>query len=177
MNNFIKDEESLIRLSQEGNEEAFTELMQGTRRKIYAICKQIIGDQELAEDCTQETYIKAFKNIQSFRKESRFSSWLYRIAVNVCINAIRKQKSLHESASPVFEKAIKYEPIEDMVIHQALEEGMQALSSKHRKVFEMYELEGLTHNEIAKRLKIPSATVRSRLHYARKKMKDWLNKY
>jgi RNA polymerase sigma-70 factor, ECF subfamily len=189
-NNISKEEQDLIRKSQAGDEDAFAELIRRYRRKIFQLCYQIIGDREQAEDVTQETFIHAFQHLHTFKMQARFYTWIYRIAINLSINTIRKQQrgrakaSLTDYAyqteagqSYLERKQQNLEPFELKEIHEIIERGIKSLSPEHRQVLTMFDLDGMTHEEISRQLHLKSGTVRSRLHYARKKMKAFLSSY
>jgi len=184
------DEKQLIEQSKQGDEAAFAELVRRYRRKIFFLCKQLIGDQELAEDITQETFIQAYRHLNNFKMQSKFYTWIYRIAVNLCINLIRKKQTQKTTAllsdlSYTTEKSHdfltkmqqKVESVETKELHDAIEKGLGFLSPEHKEVLVLYDIEGLSHKEIAKKLNTNEGTVRSRLHYARKQMQKFLKTY
>jgi len=186
--NDIPEETELILKSQQCNEAAFSELMRRYRRKVLTLCTQIINDRGIAEDVVQETFISAYRHLKSFKMNARFYTWLYRIAVNLSINAIRKQQSQKakttltdfayttESGRNLLEtQHLPSEELELQEIHDLIEEGLRTLTHQQSEVIRLYDLEGLSHQEIATRLKIRAGTVRSRLHYARRKMRRFLS--
>jgi len=182
------NETELILKSQQGDEEAFAELVKRYRRKIMTICFQIIGDKELAEDAMQETFISAFRHLPSFKMHARFYTWLYRIAVNLSINILRKKKIqtlktftsdfnlLAETKQTAFEtKSHILEELEFKEIHEIIENGLKMLSWQQQEVLRLFDIEGLSHNEIAELMHIKPGTVRSRLYYARQKMREYIS--
>lgn len=184
-NNNSEDEKDLIERSREGDADAFGELARRYRRRVLGLCIQIIGDVEIGEDVTQETFIRAFHGIKHFHMKSRFYTWLYRIAVNLSINAMRKQYSqksirLSDPSENSLENVHSFhdstvvEDIEQQEVHEAIEKGLAQLPPSQREVMRLFDLEGLTYAEIAEKLHLNLGTVRSRLHYARKKMCDFL---
>ena len=157
-------EKEWIKQSREGNEEAFTQLVERYHPKIYQAALSLLKDPSLAQDVAQESFIRAYKNLKQFRENSSFYTWLWRIAHNICIDMMRKQKP-------------------DVVLHEELvsckatfSDGqvgdlLEFLPSKHRRVFELFYIEKLSQKEIAQQLDLPYGTVRSRLHYAREKLR------
>jgi len=184
------DEKSLILQSQKGDETAYSELVRRYPRKIFFLCNQLLRDQELAEDITQETFIQAYRHLSHFKMQSRFYTWIYRIAINLCINLMRKKHAqrtggylsdlsyMTEAGHAYLEKMQKTsESIEVRELHEAIEKGLKTLSPIHREVLVMFDMEGMSHSEIARRLHTNPGTVRSRLHYARRQMQDFLKEY
>jgi RNA polymerase sigma factor (sigma-70 family) len=182
-----QDEPDLISRSKQGDEEAYSELIKRYRTRIYFLCFQMLHDQELAEDMTQETFIHAYRHLSRFKMESRFYTWVYRIAVNLTINLIRKKShqkttvwddtSLKTESRDYLEHTSSGDSPEIHELHEAIEKGMKTLSPAHREVLQLFDIEGLSHQEIAKRLKVKSGTVRSRLYYARKQMQKFLKDF
>lgn len=184
------DEKNLIIQSQKGDEEAYAELIRRYRRKIFFLCNHLLRDQELAEDITQETFIQAYRHLSHFKMQSRFYTWIYRIAINLCINLMRKKYSqktggvlsdlsyMTEAGHAYLEKMQKSsDSIENRELHEAIEKGLKTLSPIHREVLEMFDMEGLSHKDIALKLHTNPGTIRSRLHYARRQMQIFLKEY
>lgn len=172
------DENEWIQRSQQGDEEAFTALVHCYQDKIYHQCLYLIKDEELAQDLTQETFLHAFQHLATFRKESSFYTWLYRIARNLCLNFLRKRKHLEQELKEETIAAVEYQeehPI-DEAFQAALQEAIERLPPKQRVVFELFDLQKLPHKEIAAQLNVSTGTVRSRLYYARKKIREFLQK-
>ncbi len=168
-------EKELIERSRQGDEEAFGELMHLYEKKIYHLCYQIIHDEELAQDLTQETFVHAYQHLDSFRMESLFYTWLYKIARNLSLNLLRKKKHIELELKEEWlipEKSPSKESSEEW--NAALEEALKTLSSKQRVVFEMFDIQKMSHKEIAAQLNISPGTVRSRLFYARKNIRTYL---
>lgn len=169
------EEKDLIQRCLKGEEGAFETLVQQNRSNVYRHCLQIVKDEEIAEDLTQETFLRAFQRLQTFRMEARFSTWLWRIAHNLSLNYLKQHPKVEqEFKEELFvPKFIEKEEVDEELmerIHQALEK----LSPKHRIVFEMYDLKHIPQKQIAAELNISHGTVRSRLHYARKKIREFL---
>lgn len=88
-----REEQELIQLSLKGDESAFASLIRPYKNRIHSLCRQVLHDQERAEDLSQETFIHAFRHLSEFRQEARFYTWIYRIALNLSLNALRKKKT------------------------------------------------------------------------------------
>lgn len=166
-------ERELIRLSLEGDEKAFEALVLANREQILHHCISIVHDTAAAEDLTQETFLKAYQHLKDFHQEARFSTWVWRIAHNLSLNYLKKHQPLE---SEFKEEILVPESTPDVRIDEErmkkIQNALGVLSSKHRIVFEMYFFQKIPQKQIAAQLGIPHGTVRSRLHYARKKVKE-----
>jgi len=168
-------EKNLIEKCLHGDEDSFKILMQSYEQRIFFACLQIVKDEQLAHDLTQETFLHAYQHLSSFRQESSFYTWIYRIGRNLSLNALKKIKNptqeyredLHASKFSLPEKHSEE-------FDQLIQEGLKTLPFKQRQVFELFDLQNFSHKEIAAKLNIPPGTVRSRLYYARKKMQEFL---
>lgn len=167
-------EKELVERSKKGDEEAFAELMHTYEGKIYQQCLGIIKDEELAKDVTQETFVHAYQHLSTFRMESQFYTWIYRIAKNLSLNLLRKRKHREQELKEelfVIPVSPEAEPIKEE-IKVRMFKALKELPEKQRIVIELFDIQNLSIKEIATQLKIPSGTVRSRLFYARKKMRE-----
>jgi RNA polymerase sigma-70 factor, ECF subfamily len=180
-----------VRAAQAGDREAFGRLVERHKDIVYAVAYRFAKDPDLALDLSQDVFIRAYRGIKSFRGRSSFSTWLYRIAMNTCIDYTRKRsRSVDSLAVP--EEVIEYAGSEPIVAQPPRQPGANALSSElgeqiqraidllpeyHRSVFVLYEIEGLSYKEIAEVVGCSIGTVMSRLHYARKKLRTMLAPY
>ncbi|NGX54441.1 MAG: ECF RNA polymerase sigma factor SigW [Chlamydiae bacterium] len=170
-------EKELIERSQKGDEEAFSELMGLYQPKIFQHCLGIVKDEEIAQDLTQETFLHAYQHLDTFHGRSRFYTWIYRIAHNLSLNFLKKT---HRTQEFEFKEEllpaglISEDQLENEEFNQALQAALQTLPPKQRIVFEMYDLQHIPHKEIAVKLDISPGTVRSRLYYARRKLRPLL---
>ena len=170
-------EQQLITQAQQGNRDAYGELVlihhQGVINVVYRLC----GDMLLAEDMAQETFIKAWQKLHTYRPVGAFRSWLYRIATNAALDVLRRQRemvdidhlSLPASGMGVEQKVAVRQQAE--IVQQAV----LALPAASRSVLVLREYEGLSYQEIADTLDIPMGTVMSRLNYARTALKKALS--
>ena len=170
-------EKELVERSQRGDESAFNELVGLYRMKIFNHCLGIVKDEEMAQDLTQETFLQAYQHLDTFRGKSRFYTWVYRIAHNLSLNALKKTRHLKESELKeeiLAGKEVWDEQLGEAEFDQALQVALQRLPPKQRVVFEMFDVQRIPHKEIAAQLGISPGTVRSRLHYARQQHRTLL---
>lgn len=172
------NETELVTRARHGDRNAFSELVrihaQGVMNVIYRFC----GDMQVAEDATQETFIQAWLHLSSYRPQTKFRNWLYRIAVNAATDMLRKEKR-------ILPKALEDLPLSDpgpgpeaLFTEQEratlVQRAILSLPEASRAVLVLREYEGMSYHEIAEALDIPVGTVMSRLNYGRKLLKDKL---
>ena len=183
----------LVRRVQSGDVAAFDHLVLKYRERMFSVIYNLTSNKEDTYDLSQETFIKAFQSIGRFKARSSFFTWLYRIAVNTTLTHLKKNRfrsflsfeTLHEEACPtdVLEafssKSSTEKPALLKELQYKLNEALQTLSVKHRTVIVLFEIDDLSHQEIAEIMNCSVGTVRSRLHYAKKqlqaKLQDWLD--
>ena len=185
------DEESLVRRAQRGDLEAYDELVRRHQERIYATIYHMTANHEDANDLAQESFIKAFQALKSFKGGSSFYTWLYRIAVNKTINFLKQRKNrIHMSLNDLDFKA-EHDPdlmalISDKTprrdaslteLQEKLNEALLKLSEPHRLVVVLHDVQGQSHEEIAKVMDCNIGTVRSRLFYARQQLQALLSDY
>lgn len=175
----------------EGDETALAPLVEKYKRMVYRLAMQITKNHADADDVMQETFIKVYRSIRTFRKDAAFETWLYRIAVNEALNFVKRKERRRESALETavegeYEAATRYQAqiasdphvhAEKAELRHYVTKAVNSLPLKHRTVVILHEFEGLTHAEIASILNCSEGTVRSRLHYARKKLRTLLKPY
>jgi RNA polymerase sigma-70 factor (ECF subfamily) len=182
----------IVRRVQAGEVAAFDVLIRRYRERLFGIVYNLTSNREDAADLTQDAFIKAFQSIQRFSGQSSFFTWLYRIAVNSTISHLRKNRlraffSLEamDSDEPVARDVIaaltdKADSERDTFVRELQERlnaAMQKLSIKHRTVVTLFEIDGLSHQEIAEVMGCSVGTVRSRLHYAKQLLQAELQPY
>ena len=175
---------SLVRRAQEGDEEAFATLFQQHKNRVYSVCLLMTKDVAEAEDLTQEAFLQVFRTVGSFRGESAFSTWLYRVAVNTVLMKLRRRKSpptvsLDEPVSadsPSLHRDFgKNDPdLTGLVDRLALRRALLELPEGCRRIFSLHEVEGYQHHEIAQLLDCSIGNSKSQLHKAKLKMRDLL---
>lgn len=168
----------LVHQAREGDERAFGLLVQRYQRPAYAVALSVTGKHEDAEDAAQESFLVALSRLQECRSPDRFGGWLMTIVRNRSKNLIRRE-SLRET-EPVPVGAASGAPGPDRVAENVelrglLQDALQELPEVQRQVVLLHDLEGWKHREIAERLELPSGTVRSHLHFARKALRKTLS--
>lgn len=181
-------DDQIIERTLAGETDAFSLLVRRWERPIYGLSYRMLGKDEDARDVCQETFLAAFRNLRKFRGDARFSSWLYRIALNACHSKLRKQSSAPEhSIDYQDEDGRKYEiaDTDAELMPDRLQrdqradyvrKALQALPGEMRQVIIMKEYEDLTFAEIAEILEIPISTVKSRLYTGLQQMRIRLEK-
>ena len=176
------EDTELVRLCQNGDITAFDRLFQKYRDKIYNTVYRMINNQEDALDLTQEIFLRMYQKIGKFSHKSTFSTWLYRLAVNVCIDELRKRKKTNEIpiTDSFSQTYVDKNTPEDHAISNEEEhlmwEAIGSLKEKERAILILRDVEGLSYNEIANILKCSMGRVKSRIHEARGKLKIALEK-
>jgi RNA polymerase sigma-70 factor (ECF subfamily) len=166
-------ETELVERVVNGDPLAERELYDTYVERIYRLAFRLAGDDDLARDFTQATFIRAFEKIGSFRGESSLSTWLHSIGMSVSLNGLRKMKRQKTREAPM-DAAMSIgtesrEPQPDLKLRMAA--AIQGLSEKYRAVFLMHDLEGFTHDEISGALGIPIGSSKSHLFQARAKLR------
>jgi len=172
------DETELVMQAQIGDRNAFSELIrihaQGVRNVIYRMC----GDAQLAEDAAQETFIRAWQNLSSYRPQTSLRNWLYRIAVNAATDMLRKEKRIMPDDIDDLHLTDGRPSLESLVSHKEraslVQKAILSLPDASRAVLVLREYQELSYQEISSTLDIPLGTVMSRLNYARKLLKTKL---
>ena len=169
---------ALVALARSGNANAFEELVRRHQVTIFRIALRMLGDSGDAEDASQESFLQAWRALPRFRSQSAFSTWLYRIVTNRCLNLRRARRPSQpllwdqESAEPGPEEAAEARN-RLLVLRQAILE----LTPEQRAVFVLRDLEGCAYEEIVQILGISLAAVKSRLHRARLELADLLREW
>lgn len=168
-------DEELVARSISGDNESFNELILRWERPIYALAYRTIGREEDARDVCQETFLRAFRALPRFRGQAKFSSWLYRIALNLCRDWVRRERRTPVVQAPddfdLMELAAAAEPsesIENLVarkdVARAVERAMALLPEEQRTAIVLKEYHGLTFQEIADLVGCPLSTAKTRLY-------------
>jgi RNA polymerase sigma factor RpoE len=181
----------LVRRAQREDLRAYDVLVRRYQERIYATVYHMTSNHEDANDLTQETFIKAFRALKSFKGDSSFYTWVYRIAVNKTINFLKQRKNrVHMSLNDVDFNAENDPDLVALVsektprrdlslseLQEKLNAAMQKLSEHHRMVVTLHDVQGLSHEEIGKIMDCNIGTVRSRLFYARQQLQAHLSDY
>lgn len=156
-----------------GDAAAERELYETYVDRIYRLSFRLAGDDELARDFTQATFIRAFEKLGSFRGDSSLSTWLHSIGMSVALNGLRKTKRLRKREAPIEEGMTVGSPRRESEpdLKERMAAAIESLAEKYRVVFLMHDVEGYTHEEISEVLKIPVGTSKSHLFQARGKLR------
>src|SRR5580765_5394047 len=172
----MENEQLTIRRAIEGDEAALWSLWTRHAPHIDMVVRRLVGqDHDLAADVAQEVWIQIFRALPSYRGDSQFSTWAHRIAVNRTLNALRKSRRLATLETEVTEDSASFEPDTDRsFIAQSIEDAAAKLSPGARAVFVLHDVEGYTHEEIARELGITAGGSKSQLFKARAKLRRLL---
>lgn len=175
-----------------GNRNAFDFLVRKYQRRLFGVIYNMTSNKEDTADILQDVFVKAFRSLDGFKGGSQFYTWLYRIAVNTTLNFLNKRKQKNAMSleawnteddkipdfllnDPKGEKGDKATLLKEL--QEKLNEALQKLSTTHRAVVVLFEIDGMSHSEIAEILHCSEGTVRSRLHYAKEQLKQLLSDY
>ena len=181
-------EQELVERAKKGEEAAFEVLVTDNEKRIYNLCRRLTGNPEDAAELTQEAFLNAWRGLGRFQGESSFSTWLYRLATNACIDFLRREKRRQnlsmtvslddeEEARQVELPDERYTPereLERTEVRQAVAAGLEKLTPEHRQVLVMRELSGLSYAEIGAVLGLEEGTVKSRIARARNALRKVL---
>jgi RNA polymerase sigma-70 factor (ECF subfamily) len=187
------DDHSLVERARAGEADAFRALVVRYQRKVYALALGIVKDPDLAWDVAQEAFVRVHEHLRQFEGKSSFSTWLFRIATHLSIDAVRRERRsqkddvdevneahLAEGGEGILASALGNDPRENVLrreLAQRMEAALATLPEKHRTILVLREVEGLSYEELAERLGIHKGTVMSRLFHARHKMQAALRDY
>jgi len=185
------EDRQLVKRAQGGDLEAYDELIRRYQERIYATIYHMTANHEDANDLAQETFIKAYQALKSFKGDSSFFTWVYRIAVNKTINFLKQRKNKTHMSLNDLDFNAEHDP--DLValvsdktprrdvnlieLQEKLNGAMQKLSEIHRLVVTLHDVQGLSHEDISKIMGCNTGTVRSRLFYARQQLQAYLSDY
>ncbi len=182
------DELELIRQAGQGDESAFEQLVIAYEKPVYNLCLRMCGDRDEAFDLSQDTFIKAWHAISMFQGDSKFQTWLMRIASNTCIDHLRKKK--RKNVIPMTDLDREDEPLERQIAdyetdpavlaekaqdHEAVREAMSQLPDQDRLILSMRAIEDMSYREIGEALELQPGTVKSRISRAREKIRRSLD--
>ena len=174
----------LVARAQASDRKAFDRLVDATYSMAYATAYRLTGDPDTACDATQDAYVRAYASLHTFRGNSTFTTWLYRIVVNVSLDALRRRARAPEPLTMAAdseegrdidvadESADPQREVERRERRAAVARALQRVSDDHRTVLVLFDLNGLSYEEIAEILRVPLGTVKSRLNRARLALRD-----
>jgi RNA polymerase sigma factor RpoE len=185
------EEQELVQRARKGDLPAYDDLVRRYQERIYATIYHMTSNHEDANDLAQEAFIKAFQALKTFKGGSSFYTWVYRIAVNKTINFLKQRKNRSQMSLNDLDFNAEHDPdlvalISDRTprrevnlaeLQEKLNEAMQKLSEPHRLAVTLHDVQGMSHEEIAKVMDCNIGTVRSRLFYARQQLQAYLSDY
>lgn len=174
------DEQLMLRVKTDGDKQAFNALVERYRDRMVSYAYRMVGSAELAQDVAQETFVRVYKSAGTFRDDGRFSPWVYKIASNVCLSerARRAKDALNVDFETLEDTHDSGVVVEDQVMaaltSERLSRGIAKLNAQHKTALMMHVYQGLTYVEIGEALGVPTGTVKSRLFYAIRKLREVL---
>ena len=178
-----EQELTVIRRVQHGDVDAFGLLVTAYEKNVYNVALQMLGNREDAQDIAQEAFLKAYNSLSSFRGDSKFSSWLYRIVSNLCLDFKRRQGRRPSSSLTVEdddgenvqldiadESQSPETLLERKLTREAVRRGLAELPDEQRQILLLREIQGLSYEEIGEAMGLEAGTVKSRIFRARKKL-------
>lgn len=186
-----QNEQELLKRCQNGDMEAFETLIEVYQKRMINYCYRMLGNRSDAEDAAQEVFVKVFRFIDKFSGDASFSTWLYKVASNVCLDFLRKHKkpehqavSLYQTNSDgeEFDLHIEdstyspYEQLKQTEAQRALALALDKLSAEHKNVIVLRDIHGLSYEEIGRIVGAAEGTVKSRINRARLQLQKLLEK-
>lgn len=182
----LAEEKALVARARKGELYAFEELVTAYEKRVYALALRSSGNEEDARDIAQEVFLRVYRSLNHFRGDSGFSTWLYRITMNICIDFARKNTGAmlslsgdDEQIKPLPDPRLEHQPeaaAENVSLRDELKTALAELTQEHRDIVLLRDVTGLRYDEIAHTLEITEGTVKSRLARARKNLRDILIK-
>ncbi|MFJ5716802.1 RNA polymerase sigma factor SigW [Neobacillus sp. NPDC093127] len=170
-----------------GDQDAFGEIVEIYKNSVYQLCFRMLGNRHEAEDMAQEAFIRAYVNIHTFNQDLKFSTWLFRIATNLCIDRIRKKKPDYYLDAEVAgtegltmysqipdKTPLPENEVESLELHETIQMEILKLPEKYRSAIVLKYIEELSLNEISEILDLPLGTVKTRIHRGREALRQQL---
>ncbi len=181
------DEDALIKAASKGDKDAFSRIVSMYERLVYNTVKSKVGSIDDAMDISQEVFIKLWRSIGRYRGDCRFSTWVYKVSINTCLDFLRKSQANDVLQMPVFTDKdgdeLTFEPSDDSITAsperlyeqneavRMVRDGIARLSPEQREIILLRDIEGYTYDEISEMLQLEIGTVKSRLNRARSNLK------
>jgi RNA polymerase sigma-70 factor (ECF subfamily) len=190
----VPNDWELVQRTRQGDREAFRILVERYQRKVAALALGMLRNPDDAMDVVQDTFTKAYQSLERFKGDASFYTWIYRIAVNLCIDVQRRDAKMLSSAREPrdgddegdaelpaavlhgTEPEDPFQRVRDAELARGIREAVAELTPEHRAVIVLREVDGLSYEEISRVLDCPKGTVMSRLHYARKQLQARLRR-
>ena len=188
----VDEVNDLVTYALNGDFAAFDKIVGLYNERLYSVIYNMTFNHEDAADLTQDTFVKAFRSLSKFKRKSSFFTWLYRIGVNMTLTHLKKKRARNFfSFDQILRGEISNKEIASLSsketssvkktllneLHEKLNEALSKLSDKHRTIVVLFEIDGLSHKQIASIMKCTEGTVRSRLHYAKLQLQSLLGDY
>ena len=182
-----KREQQLVSAARQGDMAAFESLVHLYEKRVFALTLRMCGNREDAAEAAQEAFLAAWQGLAFFRGDSSFSTWLYRLASNACVDLLRRESRHRTAAGPSLDDEELNLEVPDAMpspqdeaerreLREEIERGLAALSPEHREVLVLRELHQLSYDEIAETLDLDVGTVKSRISRGRKQLRKFLLK-
>ncbi len=173
------DEADVVRRCRDGDERAFSQLVDRFKDLVYGIIGRTVLDRSRTDDLAQEVFIRVYRGLPYFRGESRLSTWIYRVAFNVCQQERQQPVALSldkaiESGIRRAEPAVRDRAFTDLELHERLEKALARLSPDARFLIAGHYLEGVRYEDLAEALNMPLGTVKTQLHRAKRRLRELL---
>ncbi|WP_423926164.1 RNA polymerase sigma factor [Candidatus Palauibacter sp.] len=166
------EERDLIASAKAGERWAMGELYQLHAHRVYTVIRRLVGDDHLAEDLSQEAWIRAFEKLHLFRGDAALGTWLYRLATNVALNRLRRSARRRPVEAAAELPRVSRAQDDVIVTRRVLSQALDQLPPGYRKVLVLHDVEGWTHRDIAESLGCSPGTSKSQLHKARARMRQ-----
>ena len=167
-------EAGLLKAARAGDQRAMEALYTAHSGRVYTVVRRLVGDDHLAEDVSQDAWVRAFEKLGSFRGDAAFGTWMHRLAVNTALNRLRRRGRRPEVESAAEPPLAAPDADERILSQRVLGQALDRLPDGYRQVLVMHDVEGMTHEEIADSLGVAVGTSKSQLHKARARMRDLL---
>jgi RNA polymerase sigma-70 factor (ECF subfamily) len=165
----------LIEAARQGDRHAMAALYEAHSGRVYSVVRRMVGDDHLAEDVSQDAWVRAFEKLHLFRGDSSFGTWMHRLAVNSALNRLRRQSKRPDVEAAAEQRSTPPATDETVLNQKVLSEALDQLSPGYRPVLVLHDVEGLTHDEIAERTGVAVGTSKSQLHKARARMRNLMS--
>ena len=180
-----KQEQQWVEAARQGDQSAFEQLVHLYEKRVLALTTRMCKNPEDAEEAAQEAFLSAWQGLPFFRGDASFSTWLYRLASNACVDLLRREGRRQSAAGPSLnDEEVQLEvpdtapspqeQAERSELRQQIEAGLQALTPDHRQVLLLREMHQLSYDEIAQTLDVDVGTVKSRINRGRKQLRNFL---
>ena len=180
-------EQQLVMAAKGGDEDAFATLVRLYEKRVFALAVRMCGSREDAAEAAQEAFLAAWQGLSFFRGDASFSTWLYRLTSNACVDLLRREGRHRSAAGPslddeglsldVPDTALSpQDEAERQELREAIDRGLAALSPEHRQILILREMHQLSYDEIAEVLSLDTGTVKSRISRARRQLRNFLLK-